>query len=313
MTISRTALLGASTLHGKDLLERLGADRSRLGRLMLAESGADVAVATPVLGEWVVSTPLMDEALEDAELVLCCGRLSDEARETVIRVAGQATIIDLAGSFEARPFDAKSGASLASLGPGLHASPKASSLVLAAMARAAARAGAGAPSVAVACEPASEIGQPAVDEILAQAVALLSFQKLPTEVFGRQAVHDVQSPGPLGEGTEARIRREVRDLGGGDMAVLVLQPGLFHGAGLALRVTCAPAAWRKHLSAEPRLAVARAAASSSTPTPASSVDAERAVIVRLVEDGLGGAWAWAVADTLAHGAVGNVVDLIRAS
>jgi aspartate-semialdehyde dehydrogenase len=323
----RTALLGATTLQGKDLIERLRQAHAPIGKLVLAETGLEESVATPVAGEWVVSTPLLDEALEGAALVLCCEVLPPEARAAVIRLASSVPVLDLAGgmgghAFDARltgatdarlpgATDARRGVTLDGLGPGVHASPKGASLLLAALARAAIKAGAPAasPCRAVACEPASELGRPAVDELHAQAVAVLSFQPVPSEIYGRQAVHDVLSPGPGGEADEQRIRRQARDLGAGDCSVLVLRPGLFHGVGMAVHAPVRAAAWRKAMADEPRLELLPEDESGDV-SPVAAVAAERALVGRVIDDGQGGAWAWASADTLAHGAVGNVVELL---
>ena len=59
--------------------------------------GGEDAVASSVAGEWVVSTPLMDEALEGADLVLCCSGLSDEAQAAVREAARTAVLPQVSG------------------------------------------------------------------------------------------------------------------------------------------------------------------------------------------------------------------------
>lgn len=314
--IERTAILGATTLAARELLERLGEHRSRLGRVALAEPEGDEVVASPVAGEWAVSTPIMEEALEDAGLVLCCAPLSEEAARVVRDAARRAVVIDLAGSlggraFDARPADRTRPVTLASLGPGVHASPAGASLLVAALARAARRAGSQGPCVAVALEPASELGREAIDELHAQTLAMLAFQPMTTDVFGRQAVHDVLSPGPRGEALEERLRRDAQQLGSGELSLIVLRPSLFHGTGVAMRAAVPASAWLREMRSERRLEID--ADREGGVSPVGAVSAEAALVGRVVDDAAGGAWAWAAADTLAHGTVGNVVDVLAAS
>ena len=66
--------------------------------------------------------------------------------------------------------------------------------------------------------------------------------------------------------------------------------------------------WRVALAEEPRLTLAEAPEAA---TPVQAVLSEEAVVGRVVDDGIGGAWAWAAADDLAHGPVGNAVDALR--
>ncbi len=308
MTIGRTALLGAWTLYGTDLLERLGRERSRLGSLALVDPDADAVTARPVAGEWVVAGAGLEESLDGADLVLCCGRLDETTAARVRAAASSATVLDLAGSLDGQPVESTAPGGISRLGHGIFASPCASSSLVAMLERAARRAGAASPGAAVVCEPASELSKAAVTELHAQTVALLNFSPLPVEVFGRQAVHDVTSPGTGGASSETRIRREVAALAG-PVAVLVLQPGLFHGVGVAFRTDAEAGAMRRALEQEARLELRLDDADAS---PAGAVAGETAIVGRITPDGAG-TWTWAVADSLAQGAVGTAVSLIRNS
>ena len=301
MTFRRTALLGASTLVGKELLERLRSTHAPVGKVTLVEPGSAHAVIAAVGDELELSTPRVAEALEGADLVLACAELTKADRASVEATAGRSVVIDLAGTLGGKPFDARAGR--VDLGPGVHASPAGASLLVAALARSARAAGASRVS-AVVVEPASELGREALDEMYEQAVAILNFLPIPTAVLGRQLVHDITSPGPAGEVREERLRNEVARLAGGaGVPLLLVQAGVFHGAATAAWADVDPAAWKRAMLDEPRLAIGDAADAS----PVQTVQREDATVGRVDGDGAGGAWAWAAADTLVHGAVGNVL------
>jgi hypothetical protein len=315
--LRRTALLGSESLCGTELVERLEAAHVDLGQLVMAEPGADAAVIQAIGSDLRLSTPRVEETLEGADLVLSCVELPDDARAEVTGAARRVPVVDLTGTLGGRPFDARrrdrgdrdiQPRGLDRLGAGLHESPSGAALVLAALLRSAGEAGARGPLVAVVLEPASELGKPALDELYQQAVATLNFTTLPTEVFGRQAVHDVSSPGPRGRPHESRLASCVARLAGGERpALLVVQPGIFHGVAIAARAAVDAAAWKAAMAREPRLLVD---ADAGLATPLAAVRAENAVVGRVESDGAGGAWAWVAADTLTQGAVGNVVELL---
>lgn len=86
-------------------------------------------------------------------------------------------------------------------------------------------------------EPASERGRRGMDELHEQTVNLLSFQKLPTEVFGAQVAfnllaHYGQESRTTLESVEARILDHFRRMVGGRVPVpslMLLQAPIFHG------------------------------------------------------------------------------------
>lgn len=300
------AVLGASSLAGRELAERLRAAGLDRGQLVLTDPGAESAAISAIRNELVVSTPRVEEALEGAGHVVVCVPLEAADEALVREAAARAVVIDLTGRLGGAVFDAR--ASAAPLPKGLHASAAASSLLVAALARTARAAGAGADMVAIVLEPASEIGQEALDEMIGQAVAMLNFASMPKDVHGTQAVHDAHSPGLGGERREEALRREIGQLLGSPApALLLVTPGTFHGVAAALHASCDAARWREAASKEPRLVLAAAGESAS---PVAAVLAERAIVGRLVGDGAQGAWAWAAADSIVQGAVGNAVEAI---
>lgn len=307
---ARSVLVGADSLAGNDLQERLDAADLSLGELVLVDPGAEVASLRPVRGELRVATPRLVDALDDAELVLVAVPLPAAESELVRSAAREAVVLDLTGTLGGPARDACMPGGPQVLQAGIQQSPAAGSLVAASLARAAVSAGADGCVAAVIFDPVSELGRQAIDELHEQAVATLNFRELPREVLGGRVVHDVGSPGAGGAPRETRLAREAAELApGARLAVLRVVSGTFHGVAVACHAPVDPAAWRRGLDGERRLRV-----SEDEPAgPASAVQEAAAVVGRLVDDGQGGAWAWAAADSLRHGSVGNAVDLLEAT
>jgi len=301
------AIVGAATLVGRELSQRLDALRPRRARPSLHEATGEHAIVRPFGEEIVATTPISEAALELADVVFACDRLGDETSALLRKAAARLPVVDLTGELAGEPLDARRGARIVGLSPGIYASPAASSLLAASLVRAARDAGARPPIVLTIVEPVSEIGDRAVDELFQQAVALLNFTAMPTSVLGRQMVHDVLSPGPAGRAREARLRREIEALSGERVSLLLLSPGVFHGSAVAARAEVDPAAWRASLAKQPGLAFAET--DEQATSPVSAVQQECAGVSRVESDEAGGSWAWAAADTLTWGSVGNAVAL----
>jgi aspartate-semialdehyde dehydrogenase len=292
---------------GRELGQRLEGQRPRRAHVSLHEPTGEHAVVRPFGEEVVATTPLSKPALDVADVAVVCDRPDAAATALLREAATRIPVVDLTGDLAGTPIEARRGARIVGLGPGVYASPSASSLLAAALARAAREAGARGPVVMTILEPVSEAGREAVDEMFQQAVSLLNFSALPTRVFGRQVVHDVVSPGLGGREREARLRREIEALCGERVPLLVLSPGLFHGMAVAARAEVDASAWRARLAAHAGLLLS--GADEEAASPVSAVKQECASIGRVEPDEAGGAWAWAAADSLTCGSVGNAFAL----
>ena len=97
---------------------------------------------------------------------------------------------------------------------------------------------------AVIGQPASEYGRLGMDELHDQTVNLLSFQQMPTAVFGTQAAfnlyaHPVEGAHPSLREIEARIVRHFRSITRQELntpAILLVQVPVFHGYTIAMYV-----------------------------------------------------------------------------
>jgi aspartate-semialdehyde dehydrogenase len=247
----RAAIVGAGTLKGKEVAEvlnernfpavdiRLLDDDESIGQL--EATGDEINFIQSVRGEQFTH---MDFTFFAAD-AQCTRQNWKRAGE-----AGSA-IIDLSGALEE-----EAGATVRSLwlerergrmwqpelqpAPCVVAHPAAVALAL--LLLRARKAGVIRSAAATVFEPASEQGQKGMDELHQQTVNLLSFQALPKDVFDTQvAFNMVERYGSNSkvslERTEALVRRHYDKISGGEgpqPALLVLQPPVFHGHGLAI-------------------------------------------------------------------------------
>lgn len=94
---------------------------------------------------------------------------------------------------------------------------------------------------AFALRPASELGEPGIDELYRQTVSLLNFASVPQEVFGRQLAFNVlpstgaprEGDGPLDERIEAETAA-LLDLEPGRVTIRSAFVAIFHGHALAV-------------------------------------------------------------------------------
>ncbi len=158
-------------------------------------------------------------------------------------------------------------------------------------------------ATAVIVRPASDFGDEGVDELREQTVRLLNFAQVPRNVFGRQLAFNVIPQSVLSGDEQVlarRVRDEVMELLGWPtcrLALSMLTVPVFYGHGVQLRVRLGdgvlPAAVCETLSAHGLIVAAAGNGSAVTPLDVSS---ERATVVADVgDDGLGGAWIWAIA------------------
>jgi len=174
-------------------------------------------------------------------------------------------------------------------------------------------------AVAQVFSSASESGSRGVEELQRQTVNILSFQKIPDQIFGAQLSFNLLSRlGRSGKGEmaalETRLRRQLHQYLGERVprpALRLLQVPVFYSVGVSLYVETA-----EPVSAE---AVTAALAGERIKVRRSTLDAPTQVEVTGSSDILvdrisidaehpNGLWLWAVADNL-HLAATNAVEL----
>ncbi len=162
--------------------------------------------------------------------------------------------------------------------------------------------------VAVVAEPASEYGKRGMDELHDQTVNLLSFQQLPTTVFGTQIAFNVGNG--YGEGiepgmqaTEARIVDHFQRITNGRVPVpslMLLHAPVFHGHTFSIYIELASAGDVNEIQAA--LSGEHVTIAHTTEDEPSNVNVAGAdeiqVSVRSDPQRPNGMWLWAAADNL---------------
>jgi len=166
---------------------------------------------------------------------------------------------------------------------------------------------------------ASETGSHGIDELQKQTVNLLSFQKIPRKVFGGQLAFNLMSrPGGTSVSEllalESVLRQQLQEYLHGRVpvpALRLVQVPVFHSLAVSLFVeTDPPAAPEKAAEAllGERVDLRRGAHDSPTPVEVAGSDEILVDRVTADPDRPGGLWIWAVADNLRL-AAGNAVEI----
>jgi aspartate-semialdehyde dehydrogenase len=243
-------IVGAESLLGKELRDQLQS-KSVPVTVKLISVEEEGGILTEQEGEPIVMGPLGWHDLNGGTAVLLAGspESSAEALKRAQQLAPQPLIIDVTGAL-----DSKSGTALRA--PLIESGPprKAAVQVIAHPAAIALTmffkqllsAGAIVRSVVQVFEPASERGQPGLNELQQQTVGLLAFQKLKKEVYDAQASFNMlpqygsEAPKTLAE-IELRIDRNLATLLAVEPVVpmpslRLIQAPVFHGYSFSIWV-----------------------------------------------------------------------------
>lgn len=323
---ARIAVVGAETPLGARLRAALAEQRIAGDRVELFAAGEVGGEA--LLGEYDGEARLIQEPDADAilahDVIFLCDA-GERAREIESRSAAPGVVIDLAG------VRANAGAVHPDLnpeagGPASRYFPIAHPLamLIAELLEPVDRACGVEEATAVVLRPASDFGEPGVEELREQVVRLLNFSEVPVATFGRQLAFNILgpglAPGPDGDGDAGRLAGQVAAQLGWDrprLALRLITAPIFFGHCVQLHLRLAPGADLAALTAAlagSRFAEAPGAEEAATPLEVATES--RISVSPPAEDGLGGFWVWAVAgETAARGArqavrlARNVADL----
>jgi aspartate-semialdehyde dehydrogenase len=339
----RVAVVGASSLLGKELLNTLEERKFPVSRLVTLEADEEEPnlpiVDLQERSQATVSDEEVTEAGLDFAFLAAC---PTSGAPSFLRPGGTAAahgepgqashcvVIDLSESLKERegrilsiPFLERAGCSTA-LPRGergnkvfVSAHPAAivlSSLLLRIVARFPVRS-----ALANVFVPASESGPRGIEELQRQTVNLLGFQKVPEAVFGAQlAFNLLPRLGRSGVGAlsdlETRVRKQLREYLGERVpppALRLFQAPVFYSLAFSLYVETAQAApsesLAKALEGE-HVRVRRP--SQHAPSPVEAAGGAEILVDAIAPDPdhAGGAWIWATADNLCLAAL-NAVEI----
>ena len=242
--ILQAAVVGASTLLGKELVQELSQSAAAAWDMRLLDDSDEAEGQLTSAGdEALVIHKLSGSSFEGVDVLFFAStrEITNQYADAAIRAG--AAIVDLTGTLSARPgFLVRSPWLQQDTRPDLTTvgvtSPHPAALVLAlVLSRLESKFGV-ASLVATLLEPASEAGSAGVDELHQQTVGLLSFQEVPKQVYGTQVAFNVQgalgaeAPVSLAD-TRARIQKDLSILLGvgfkGAVSLNLLQAPVFHG------------------------------------------------------------------------------------
>ncbi|MEW5978684.1 MAG: Asd/ArgC dimerization domain-containing protein [Acidobacteriota bacterium] len=204
----RVAIVGASTLMGKEIKTVLGERRFPVSKLVLMDDDADLGRLAEFEGEPVFSQAISEGSFEFLDVAFFAG--DPVTTQTYAPLAQKLHFlsVDLTHAFpegSGVPLFLASAEDEARVAPmrGLISSPHPAALSIAAILR---RIGAQVPirsSVVTMLQPASEQGSPGVEELERQTLNIFSFQKMPQTVFDGQLAFNLM--GSLGQEAKANL------------------------------------------------------------------------------------------------------------
>ncbi len=261
----RIALVGAGTLLGKALSDELALSAFTSADIRLIDDDADVqGKLAAVDDEITLIQPIEPDSFDGCDFVFFACDAAIVKKHLRQALKGGACIVDLSGELEKAPGvlvrapwvqeriagNAIPGARDAAKTPTpdldtravVSAHPVA--VLLAMLAARSLKVGPLHGLWATLLQPASEYGHAALEELHQQTANLLSFQPLPTEVFGGQTAFTLavsfDAAGQAGLATAAdRIRRHyvrISSVPASSLALQVIQVPVFHGYALSVSV-----------------------------------------------------------------------------
>jgi aspartate-semialdehyde dehydrogenase len=172
-------------------------------------------------------------------------------------------------------------------------------------------------AVAQIFSPASEIGPRAIDELQKQTINLLSFQKVPREAFGAQIAFNLLPRLGTGfektDGLELRLRNELNSCLGGRApapALRLIQVPVFYSTAVSLYAETEERVPPSDLvAAIDGAPVVIRRASEKAPSQADAVGSNEILVDAIQPDAAhpAGLWVWAVADNMRIAAVNAVM------
>lgn len=322
--MTHVAILGPTTLLGKELREILERRRDLWDRLTLfAGSAEEEGTVTEAAGAAALVAAADPTALADVDLVFACGELDHDLPVVRRRIEeGPPGATGVLTSPEARvehgvPVVAAIDSEAARAGAILvspHPAAVALAYLLAPLTRPESGFSVDGASATV-VHPASLLGGGALDDLLDQArdVLTMSGERRET-VFGRQLAFNLY-PAAGGAAGIADLARAVcaTDL---PLAVHPLQAGIFHGLSCSLfvrfRTDPGEEALREALTAQRHVRLSAAGVpEDEVPGPIDAAAREEVLVgsVRADPDHPGGYWIWAVVDNLVRGGALNAVEI----
>lgn len=244
---SRIALVGGESLRAREFRDLLAERKPAPDLTLFGSTDSDVRILSETADEPILLEPLGEESLRDMLLVFLAGTPASSRKS--LRISQGAVLVDLSGALEEQT-NARLRAPLVEAKPlplsreHIHVIAHPAAIALALFFGRLSEVARVKRSVVQIYEPVSERGQRGLEEMQKQCVALLSFQKLPDEVYDAQVAFNMlskygeEAEEPL-EDIELRIDRHLATLLGGWPSVplpsvRLIQAPIFHGYAVSI-------------------------------------------------------------------------------
>lgn len=309
---TRLGIVNPLTLVGNEIRSILRERAFPFEKVVLLDTSGENAGAVTEFGdEPMIVAPASPVELDDLDLVFFCGAPAAN-REWIDRhVEGKFIAIDL--SQPSSTEDGRLGIAGLNLdelaGEQVVVSPHPVAIPIALILTQIAQAGPIARCTATVIQPASELGQEAIEELARQTISVLNVQSVPTQVFDRQAAFNLY---PALERHEELIVKQVRALTDpkSELALFVTQGTIFHSHTFSLFITM-----RKPIGIERITQALRGNPALAFPEgdqAFGTIDAagrDEVLIAEVRADPTieGGFWVWAVCDNLRRSSALNAV------
>jgi aspartate-semialdehyde dehydrogenase len=311
----RVAIVGASSLRGKELKEVLEAGSFPAGQIRLLDEESLAGTLTEAGGEPVVIQAVNEESFHHVRLAFFAGEPAFALAHWEEAHRAGATVIDLSGGLADLPSAVAWIPALDSVFPprkrsegAVFFAPPTPAIVSCSVVAALASFGIER-MVIVFLQPVSERGQPGIEELESQTVKLLSFQTIAQEVFDAQVAFNLMDR--YGEASRERLadarisaaRAVQRYLHGRAAvpAIQIIQAPVFYSTAFSIYAELRSAPDPEALARAAQAAgIQLAAAGDPPPTNVSVAGEPRPVMGSLARDPNveSGWWLWGAADNL---------------
>jgi len=318
----RVAIVGASTLKGREIQSVLRDRKFPIKKLVLLDSDEDLGRLSEFDGEPVVSLAISDSSLEFLDVAFFASEPEQVRARAHLAARNKFLLVDLSHAFsgdasvpvflENQPADRPIASSL-----GLMASPHPAAITVATILQRLNQTFSIGSIVVSIFEPASERGSSAVEELKQQTINIFTFQKSPQTIFDSQLAFNLLSR--LGEdakepliASERVIANHVKALlrpGSPLPSLALIQAPVFHSHAFSFFVELdAPVPIRDLEKGLESDAISVIATSDEPPSPVRVTGNDGIQIGGMKRDLINprGVWFWAASDNLRIAAINAV-------
>ncbi len=204
----RGAVVGASTLLGKELAEELNGATDALWDITLLDAEDAGGTITAAGDEALVIQPVAADSFVGIDVVFFAGEGATTLQFWKAAHAAGAGIVDLTGALEGQPHvqvrsPLVSGGAALDLATIAEVSAQPAAIMLALASRTLSAAGLERMAATI-LQPASELGNAGVEEVHQQTISLLSFKPLPKDIYDAQVAFNLVAS--LGSASKANLQ-----------------------------------------------------------------------------------------------------------